>query len=86
MPLATLDVRLTDRVGVHVAATIPDVTRTAVISRPGGTLNYRENFRGPGDTSVLAWYRLKPIRWYPLLNFGASLPTGRAETPGVSGS
>ena len=32
LPLATFDVRLTDRVGMQVAATIPDVTRTAVIA------------------------------------------------------
>lgn len=82
LPLVTFDVRLTDRLGLQVAATVPDVTRTAVIVRAGGTLNYRENFRGFGDTSVLAWYRLKPIRrWYPLLNFGTSLPTGRTEAP-----
>lgn len=82
VPLVTLDVRLTDRLGVQVAATVPDVTRTAVIARASGPFNYRENFRGFGDISVLAWYRLKPIRrWYPLLNFGSSLPTGRTETP-----
>jgi hypothetical protein len=82
LPLATFDVRLTDRIGVQVAATIPDVTRTAVIERPAGPFNYRENFRGLGDTSALGWYRLNPIRrWYPLLNFGVSLPTGRTEAP-----
>ena len=82
VPLATFDLRLGPRVGLQVAATVPDVTRTAVIARPAGPFDYRENFRGLGDTSVLAWYRLKPIRrWYPLLNFGTSIPTGRTETP-----
>ena len=82
IPLATFDVRLTDSIGFQVAATVPDVTRTAVIARPNGAFQYRENFRGLGDTSVLVWYRLRPIRrWYPMLNFGTSLPTGRTETP-----
>ena len=82
VPLATFDVRLTGRMGLQVAATIPDVTRSAVIVSPAGVFNYRENFRGLGDTSVLAWYRLKFIRrWQPLLNLGVSLPTGRTETP-----
>lgn len=82
VPLLTFDVRVTDRIGVQVAATVPDVTRTAVIPRATDTLNFRENFSGLGDTSVLGWYRLTPIRrWYPVLNFGASLPTGRTETP-----
>jgi len=82
VPLLTFDVRITVRLGVQVAATVPDVTRTAVIPRPTGTLNFRENFSGIGDTSVLGWYRLRPIRrWSPLLNFGVSLPTGKTETP-----
>ena len=82
LPLATFDVRLNSRAGLQVAATIPDVTRTAVIARPAGSFNYRENFRGLGDTSVLAWYRLRSIgRWSPMLNFGASLPTGKTQAP-----
>ena len=82
LPLLTLDVRVNSRIGLQVAATIPDVTRTAVIARGAGPFNYRENFRGLGDTSVLGWYRLRPIgRWYPLLNVGTSLPTGRTERP-----
>ena len=82
VPLVTLDARITDRVGVQVAATVPDVTRTAVIPRATGAVNFRETFRGLGDTSVLGWYRLRPVRrWYPMLNAGVSLPTGRTETP-----
>lgn len=82
LPLATLDVRLTERIGLQAAAAIPDITRTASIVGPAGTLNYRENFRGLGDTSVLGWYRVTPIRrWYPLLNVGLSIPTGRTEAP-----
>jgi hypothetical protein len=75
-------VRLTERVGIQVAATIPNVTRTAVIATTTGPFHYQESFRGFGDTSVLGWYRLSPRRrWFPLLNFGTSLPTGRTETP-----
>jgi hypothetical protein len=82
LPLVTFDVRLSDRLGAQFAATAPDVTRTAIIGTPSGELRYRGNFRGVGDTSVLGWYRLKPIRrWYPMLNFGTSLPTGRTEAP-----
>jgi hypothetical protein len=83
LPLATFDVRLTERVGFQLAATIPDVTRTAVIRQSAGVVHYRENFRGLGDTSALGWYRMNPIRrrWYPLVNFGLSLPTGRTEAP-----
>lgn len=74
VPLLTLDVRLTRRFGAQAAASIPDITRTA--------LNYRETFRGIGDTSLVGWYRLRPIqRWNITLNVGASLPTGRTETP-----
>lgn len=82
VPLVTFDVRITDRLGVQAAATIPDVTRTAVVAQPAGTFNFRENFSGIGDTSVIGWYRLRAIRrWYPMVNFGVSLPTGKTETP-----
>lgn len=82
VPLVTVDVRLTVRFGIQAAATIPDVTRTAVIPQAAGTINFRETFSGLGDTSLLGWYRLRPIRrWYPLLNFGVSLPTGKTEQP-----
>ena len=83
VPLVTFDVRITSNFGLQAAATLPDVTRTAVLPRAtGGTFDFRETFSGLGDTSVLGWYRLKPVhRWAPLLNFGTSLPTGRTETP-----
>lgn len=61
VPLVTFDVRLTPRLGIQAAVTIPNVTRTAVIPRATDTLNFRENFRGIGDTSVLGWYRLPAI-------------------------
>ncbi len=78
VPLLTVDVRLTEQLGFQAATTIPDITRTAVV----GSLNFKETFRGLGDTSVLGWYRLRPFhRWNIVLNFGTSLPTGRTEQP-----
>jgi hypothetical protein len=82
VPLLTLDVRVTERFGVQAAASVPDVTRSAVILRPSGTLNFSETFSGLGDTSIVGWYKLRPIRrWYPVVNFGTSIPAGRTETP-----
>ena len=82
VPLLTVDVRLTSRLGVQAAASIPDITRTAVVPRPAGPLNYRENFSGLGDTSLLAWYRPAPRGgWNATISAGMSLPTGRTETP-----
>ncbi|MDQ3070591.1 MAG: hypothetical protein M3R55_12800 [Acidobacteriota bacterium] len=81
--LLTADVRLATRSGVQVTATLPDVTRSAVVTRPTGEVfNFSENFSGLGDTSVIAWHRL-PVRrgWNVTLNAGASLPTGKTETP-----
>lgn len=82
VPVVTVDARITDRSGAQIAATVPDITRTAVVPRPGGSFDFRETFRGLGDTSVLGWYRLSlPGRWTAVLNGGASLPTGRTERP-----
>lgn len=82
VPLVTFDLRLTDRFGVQAAATIPDVTRTAVIPRATGPVNFSETFSGIGDTSLLGWYRLRPARgWTPMVNLGVSLPTGKIERP-----
>ena len=82
VPLVTFDLGIKTRFGLQAAASIPDVRRTAVIPRATGTLEFQESFSGLGDTSVLGWYRLRPVkRWTPLLNFGVSLPTGRTEQP-----
>ena len=82
VPLLTLDVRVTERFGIQAAASVPDVTRSAIVPRPTGALNFSETFSGLGDTSVVGWYKLRPIRrWYPVVNFGTSLPTGKTETP-----
>ena len=82
VPLVTLDVAISSRLGVQAAASIPDVTRSALVPREGGAVDFRETFSGLGDTSVLGWYRLRPVRrWTPLVNVGVSLPTGRTEAP-----
>jgi len=74
VPLLTLDARFTPQLGVQAAVTLPDVTRSAT--------NFSETFQGLGDTSLIGWYRLRPIhRWYVVMNLGASLPTGKTETP-----
>lgn len=82
VPLLTIDVRFTERFGVQGGVSVPDVTRSAVIQRLTGAFNFSETFSGLGDTSVVGWYKLRPIRrWYPVVNFGTSIPTGRTETP-----
>jgi hypothetical protein len=82
VPLLTLDVRITEQFGVQAAASVPDVTRSAVIPRSTGAITFKETFSGIGDTSVLGWYKLWPMRgWHTVLNAGASLPTGKTETP-----
>ena len=82
VPLLTLDIRLTERFGIQAAASVPDVTRSAVIPSASGALDFRETFSGIGDTSVVGWYKLRPVRqWYPVVNVGTSIPTGRTETP-----
>jgi hypothetical protein len=82
VPLLTMDVRVTNQFGVQAAASVPDVTRSAVVPRPTGAINFKETFSGLGDTSVLGWYRLRPLHgWYVVVNGGASLPTGKTETP-----
>lgn len=83
VPLLTMDVRLTDQFGVQAAVSVPDVTRSAIVPRPTGpAVNFAETFNGLGDTSLVGWYRLLPMKkWYVVTTFGASLPTGKTETP-----
>lgn len=85
VPLLTLDVRVTDRFGVQAAASIPDVTRSATVPRPTGASAFRETFSGLGDTSLIGWYKLRPLSgWYTVVNVGTSLPTGKTERPRFS--
>jgi hypothetical protein len=67
---------------VQATASVPDVTRTALVPQPAGAIDFRENFSGFGDTSLLAWYQLPPLRgWNTVVSGGVSLPTGRTEAP-----
>lgn len=76
------DLRIGRRWGAQVTATIPDVTRSAVIQQPASTFTYSETFRGAGDTSVLGWYRkVTSRRWNITFNGGVALPTGKTEEP-----
>lgn len=81
--IATADLRVTNQFGVQAALTVPDITRT-VSPRPSTPAagSFEETFSGLGDTSLVAWYRLRPKhRWNIVLNAGASVPTGRTERP-----
>lgn len=79
--LVTGDVRLTKAFGLQVTATVPDVTRSAVVSRVTGPFNFSETFKGTGDTSVIAWHRSATFGWNFTVNGGVSLPTGKTERP-----
>jgi len=80
--LVTGDVRVGQLFGVQITATVPDVTRTAVVVRPTSTFNFSETFRGIGDTSALMWRRwVSSTGWNITLNGGVSLPTGKTEQP-----
>ena len=79
--LLTGDVRISRASGVQVTATVPDVTRSAVVERPTSTLNFSETFKGAGDTSVIAWHRSVTFGWNVTVNGGVSLPTGKTERP-----
>jgi hypothetical protein len=79
--LLTGDLRLTKTFGVQVTATVPDVTRSAVVERPTSTVDFSETFYGTGDTSVIAWRRYANFGWNLTVNGGVSLPTGKTERP-----
>ena len=81
--LITSDVRITAKSGIQITAAIPDVTRSAVVTRASGEIvEFSENFAGLGDISLIAWHRLPSRRGYTItLNGGVSLPTGKTERP-----
>ena len=80
--LLTGDVRLAANFGVQISAAIPDITRSAVVERPTGTIHFSETFKGLGDTSAIAWYRVpNSLGWNITVNAGMSMPTGRTEQP-----
>lgn len=59
VPLLTVDVRVTERVGVQAAASVPDVTRSASVRTTAGSTRVSETFSGLGDTSIVGWYKLR---------------------------
>src|SRR5688572_8561571 len=81
--LLTADVRLAAKSGVQITAAIPDVTRSAVVTRASGeTIDFSENFAGLGDISVIGWHRLPVRRGFNItLNGGVSVPSGKTERP-----
>ena len=79
--LVTGDVRLTKAFGVQITGTVPDVTRSAVVTRSTGAFNFSETFKGTGDTSLIAWRRSVTFGWNFTVNGGVSLPTGKTERP-----
>jgi len=82
VPLVTVDLRLTEQFGVQAAASVPDVTRSGTVHRGTTTINFSQTFSGLGDTSLVGWYKLRPMNgWYGVVNLGASLPTGKTEVP-----
>jgi len=81
MWLVTADVRLFTSTGIQLTATVPDVTRSALVAQPGADLHFSETFRGLGDMSLISWHRRVIRGWNVTLNGGISLPTGRAEQP-----
>lgn len=86
--LLTADVRLTTKAGLQVTASIPDVTRSAVVTRPSGeVVHFSENFSGLGDISVVGWRRLPSRRGFTVtVNAGVSIPTGKTEMPRFRGT
>jgi hypothetical protein len=82
--LVTADVRLFKAAGLQLTTTIPDVTRSAVVARPDGDLEFSETFAGLGDMSLIAWHRRVLRGWNVTFNGGTSLPTGRTERPRFS--
>ena len=51
VPLLSVDVRLTHRLGLQLSTAIPLIARTGAVPRPGGELAFRDEVRGLGDTT-----------------------------------
>ena len=81
VPLLSLDVRLTPRVGVQFTTGVPLIVRTGVVTRPSGTLAFRDEVRGLGDTTAGVWYRRSLRGWTWTINGGVSVPTGSTRKP-----
>lgn len=71
VPLLMVDVRVTPRFGLHASTAIPFVVRTGTVQQAGGSLRFRDEVRGLGDTVVGAWYRAgAPSTWTWTINRG----------------
>ena len=81
VPLLSVDVRLTQRVGLQLSTAVPLIARTGAVPRPGGALAFRDEVRGLGDTTLGAWFRDSSHGWTWTLNGGVSLPTGSTRKP-----
>jgi hypothetical protein len=81
VPLVSVDVRLTQRVGLQVSTAVPLIARTGSVPRVGGAIAFRDEVRGLGDTTVGAWYRRSVHGWSGTLNGGLSVPTGSTRKP-----
>jgi len=81
VPIVSLDVRLTQRLGLQFATAIPFVVRTGTVQRQSGPLGFRDEVRGIGDTTAGVWYRRSRHGWTWTANAGISLPTGSARKP-----
>lgn len=81
VPLVSLDVRLTPRLGLQASTAIPLIARTGVVQRASGPFNFRDEVRGVGDTTAGLWYRRTRQGWTYTVNAGVSLPTGPTRTP-----
>lgn len=81
VPLLSVDVRITPRLGVQVASGLPLIVRSGVVPRPAGAIEFRDEVRGFGDTSASAWYRRSHAGWTWTLNSGISIPTGSTRKP-----
>jgi hypothetical protein len=81
VPLASLDVRLTTRLGMQVSTTVPMIARTGVVQHAAGPVSFRDEVRGLGDTMAGMWYRRSRQQWTWTTSAGLSIPTGSTRTP-----
>ena len=81
VPIVSVDARVTPRLGLQFSTAIPLIVRTGTVTRPSGTLNFRDSVRGLGDTTAGAWYRRSKRGWTWTANAGVSIPTGSARKP-----
>jgi hypothetical protein len=81
VPLLSVDARLTKRVGVQIQTGVPLIVRSGTIARPSGSISFRDEVRGLGDTVAGAWYRRSRGSWAWTLNGALSIPTGSTRAP-----